>query len=193
MRLVKFILIILIASTTFNCGLQPIYNKNTKKDGTSYEYKLAAVQIVKHRKRIYQKLNNNLEEVLNPNKIEIKKEYLLNIILKEHTSTTFISPTGSSGRNKVILQARYTLKRISDDEIIAKGNTAAKDDFDVEDKRFANYIAEEEIKLNLTRLIAQNIRDSLINDLFGNPSLNTHQNLDPIFEEDNPRNREEWY
>lgn len=159
--------VFIIIAFTFlnNCGFQAIY-KTDVGDGTNYENRLAAVQISGERKRIYQKLNNNLEEILNPNKIQVEKEYILDIKITKHISTTFISATGSSGRNKLTLEADYVLKRILDDEIIATGNATAKDDFDVGSKRFANYIVEEEMELNLTELIAQNIRDSLINDLF---------------------------
>lgn len=159
----RVIFIILFLSA---CGFQPIYKTDISGNETRYESKLAAVEFSGKRKRIYQKLEENLKKVLNPNKINVKKEYILNIETSKRISTAFINPTGSSGRNMVTLRANYTLTRISDDEVIATGDTLAKDHYDIEDRRFANYIAEENIELNLTNLIAQNIRDSLINDLF---------------------------
>lgn len=159
-------LLLLLTLSQFGCGFQPIYKTNVKTNEVNFEKKLASIKISGDRKRLFQKLQNNLEEILNPNKIDVPKEYLLVIKLSKQTSVTFINPTGSAGRNKVTLNVTYELKTIEDDDIVARGSTSAKDDFNVENKRFANYITEEEIELNLTRLIAQNLRDSLINDLF---------------------------
>jgi len=162
----SIIKILTLLALISGCGFQPIYKTNLQDDNIKYENKLAAVSISVKRKRLHQKLKHNLTKVLNPNEISVEKEYVINIDIRKTISSTLIRPTGSSGRNKVTLIADYSLRRISDNEIIANGQTTAKDDFDVEEKRFANYIAQEEIALNLTRLIAQNIRDSLINDLF---------------------------
>lgn len=148
------------------CGFQPIYKAKISENQINYENKLAAIEIRGNKKRIYQKLQNNLTAVLNPNQIDIPKEYILTIKIDKNIAVTFINPTGSAGRNKVTLTASYELRKIDDEEVIARGTASAKDDFDVEGKRFADYISQEEIELNLTQLIAQNIRDSLINDLF---------------------------
>jgi len=148
------------------CGFQPIYKTRIDNNEINYEKKLAAIEVRGDKKRIYQKLQNNLIAILNPNKIDVPKEYVLTIKIKKNISITFINPTGSAGRNKVTLEASYELRKINDDEVIASGHASAKDDFDIESRRFANYITEEEIELNLTQLIAQNIRDLLINDLF---------------------------
>lgn len=164
-RLLKVILTILILNLATNCGFTPIYKNSSLENGINYEEKLAAIKFQTKRKRINQKLRINLEKNLNPKKIITDKKYLLEIDLEKSIHGTIINRTGSSGRNKVILTANYQLTRISDGEIISKGFTRANDDFDVEDKRFANYTLQEQIELNLTDLIAQNIRNSLINDL----------------------------
>ena len=161
----KIISTTLILFCVSNCGFQPIYQKPPEESRINYEDRLAAIKISTKRKRIDQKLRDNLGKVLNPNKIRIEKKYLLSIDLDKSTIGTFINPTGSVGRNKVTLTVNYKLIRIADNETISTGSISAKDDFNVEEKRFANYITEEEMELNLTQLIAQNIRNSLINDL----------------------------
>jgi hypothetical protein len=167
-NLLRIIISILILNLFSACGFQPIYKNDITRGGINYENELAAIKISGDKKRIDQKLKVNLQEILNPNKLEIEKEYNLTIKISKKTVGTFINDTGSAGRNKVILNANYKLSRIADDEIIASGNATAKDDFDVKEKRFADYITEESIELNLTKLIAQNIRDLIINDLISN-------------------------
>jgi len=165
MNFVKIICTILLLNCLSNCGFQAIYKEHPSDSEINYDDRLATIDISKKRKRIDQKLRDNLETVLNPNNIQTEKKYLLNIDLDKTIAGTLINPTGSVGRNKITLTGNYTLTRISDNKIISTGTATAKDDFNVESKRFANYITEEEMELNLTKLIAENIRNSLINDL----------------------------
>lgn len=163
---IKIITLLSLIIFQSSCGFQPIYKSNLKSDETNFENKLAAIEIKSERNRVGQKLKSNLEAILNPNNVNVPKEYILELKLDKDLSTTFINPTGSAGRNRLILGASYELKTKDDGEIIATGKASSKDDFNVETNRFANYITEEELEINLTQLIAQNIRDSLINDLF---------------------------
>ena len=171
--LVLFVAFILLSS----CGFHAIYatdNKISKNSG-EYRQELASIKIEIARNKLNQDLENNLEKTLNPDEIKSDAKYSLSISLNKSLSSTFTTSTGSSGRNKVILTAVYKLKDLNTGEVIAGGTTDAKDDFDVEDKRFANYIAEESIASNLTLIIAQNIRNLLINDIVNN--YKTKQNI----------------
>jgi hypothetical protein len=103
--------------------------------------------------------------VLNPDGIQIDPKYLLSVTLVKSLTSTFTTSIGSSGRNKVILTANYNLKDLQTGDIIDIGVAMAQDDFDVEVKRFANYTTQDTIEMNLTKIIAQNIRNSLIRGL----------------------------
>jgi hypothetical protein len=159
----------------FSCGFQPIYQANNSSSQISNKEDLASIKISQKRSRTNQELANNLDNLLNPKSIKIEPKYLLIITLRKTVSPTFITSTGSSGRNKVTLVANYKLKNIDSGAIISSGRSKAKDDFNViQDNRFANYIAEEEIVSNLTLLIAQDMRNLLINDV---SSFNAKPNL----------------
>ncbi len=147
--------------------MHAIYNSDNKISSKSHAYneELASIKIEVSRKKINQDLKNNLENVLNPNNIKIEPRYSINISLDKNIFSTFTTSTGSSGRNKVVMIANYKLKDLVSRELIATGTTTATDDFDVENNRFANYTAEESIASNLTLIIAQNIRNLLINDI----------------------------
>lgn len=162
----KIFLLLFISS----CGFKPIYKSESQFSANNQNYieELAAIQIKPERKKINQELRNHLENVLNPNYIKVEPRYLLSFKLSKGVVSTFTNFTGSSGRNKVILTVDYELRDLNSKKIIATATTTARDDYDVEEKRFANYITEESIASNLTFNIAQNIRNLLINDIINN-------------------------
>ena len=162
---------LIILSLFSSCGFHAIYRSDNKISDKSqgYNEELASINVEVTRKKLNQDLKNNLEQVLNPDGIKVDAKYSINISLDKNTVSTFTTYTGSSGRNKVILTANYQLKDLKSGEVIATGTATAKDDFNVEQiNRFANYIAEDNIASNLTLIIAQNIRNLLINDIVNN-------------------------
>jgi len=165
---------LIILSLFSSCGFHAIYRSDNKISDKSqgYNEELASINVEVTRKKLNQDLKNNLEQVLNPDGIKVDAKYSINISLDRNTVSTFTTYTGSSGRNKVILTANYQLKDLKSGEVIATGTATAKDDFNVENNvknnRFANYIAEDNIASNLTLIIAQNIRNLLINDIVNN-------------------------
>ena len=162
---------LIILSLFSSCGFHAIYRSDNKISDKSqgYNEELASINVEVTRKKINQDLKKNLEQVLNPDGIKVDAKYSINISLDKNTVSTFTTYTGSSGRNKVILTANYQLKDLKSGEVIATGTATAKDDFNVEQiNRFANYIAEDNIASNLTLIIAQNIRNLLINDIVNN-------------------------
>ena len=153
-----------------SCGFHAVYEAENQisKKSKSYNEELASIKIEVPRSKLYQDLKNNLGNILNPNDVKIDPKYSINVTLKKTISSTFTTSTGSSGRNKITLNADYSLKDLYSGDVIANGNVSASDDFDVGIKRFANYIAEEAITSNLTNIIARNIRNSLIDDIINN-------------------------
>jgi hypothetical protein len=170
------------------CGLSPIYKIDNKISDQSQSYKqeLASIRVDMERSKLNWDLKNNLEKILNPDDLKTDARYSISITLRKSLASTFINFTGSSGRNKVILTSSYQLKDLNSGDIIARGAVRAQDDFDVEDKRFANYIAEESIATNLTLIIAKNIRDLLINDIVNN--YKSQEKMKDDLQDTNPQN-----
>lgn len=171
-----------------SCGFHAIYNDNKiSKNSQSYNQELASIKVHTIRKKINQDLKNNLEKVLNPDDIVSDPKYLMEFTLDRIVTSTFTVSSGSTGRNKVTLMVSYKLKDFNSGELISTGSTTAKDDFNVSDNRFANYITEESIATNLTLILAQNIRNLLINDIVNSYKIKEipeRENLDagPISE-----------
>ena len=165
----KNLLAILVLSFFLNsCGFHVIYKEKGADQDISYIDELASIRIKKDRNRISQLLKNNLYDLLNPSYTEAAPKYFLILKISESISPTFITLTGSSGRNKIMLNIEYTLKNLEDASIISQGKTSVNDNYDVSDNRYGTKKAEDYIKENLTILAAQNIRNSLVNDLIEN-------------------------
>lgn len=164
-RIFKKFLTIFLLSGLFSCGFQIIYDEKTKDDESSYEKELAAIRIRKDRTKLDQDLKNNLYDLLNPDYIKVEPKYFLSLKTTKSTSSTFTTTSGASGRNKIMINVDYRLINLDTGELIATGSTSANDNYDVGDNRFGTYVADEYIKTNLTKIVAQNIRNSLVKDL----------------------------
>jgi hypothetical protein len=162
-KFTKSVLFLAIAGLTLSgCGFNIMY----KTEGNSSYYReLAAIQIKDVHLRTNQELKNDLLDIFNYDNIKVEPKYLLSLTINKLISPTFINNTGASGRNHIILNVKYELKDISNLEIIASGESSVADDFNVETRRFGNYIAEDHIQSNLLKLVAENIRSLLVSDL----------------------------
>ncbi len=130
----------------------------------SYETDLAAIRIKKDRDKLGQKLKNNLYDLLNPDQLNIEARYFLILEIKKSTSPTFITVTGASGRNNINLNISYKLKNLATAQTVSSGSTSVNDNYNVEENRYATFVSEEFVGENLTKLAAQNLRNSLVND-----------------------------
>ena len=158
-------LITLSLLTFFSCGFQVVYKEHDSAADFNYEQELAAIRVQKTRTKLDQDLKNSLYDLLNPDYLNVEPKYFLNITLKKTTTSTFISSTGASGRNRIFLDVKYELRDLKNAEIIARGSTIMNDNYDVTSNRFATYSADEYVATNLTKSIAKNLRNSLVNDL----------------------------
>jgi hypothetical protein len=163
----KFVTTFLLLSI-FSCGFKTIYQEEnslgTGNKETSYISELAAIRIQKNRTRLDQELKNNLYDLLNPDYLKIEPKYLLVLTMVKSIQGTFITGTGSAGRQKVVLNIHYRLKELETAKTISKGSVFVSDNYDVTLNRYGTYVTDEYIQLNLTKLAAQNLRNSLVND-----------------------------
>jgi len=156
------IFLTLILFSLFSCGFQAMYHD--EESHLSYETDLAAIRIKKTRTKLDQKLKNNLYDILNPDQLNIEAKYFLTLDIQENISPTFITITGASGRNKITLNVKYELKSLENAKTISSGSSSANDSYNVTANRYATFTGEEYLRDNLTKLVAQSIRDSLVND-----------------------------
>lgn len=145
------------------CGFKAVYNDS--KTAQQYEEDLASIRIKKNRTQIDQTIKNHLYDLLNPRLLDSEAKYILLLETKVSTSSTYTTDTGASGRNKVNLQINYTLKDLETAQTIGSGSTLVNDNYDITENRFGTYSADQYVTTNLTQIAAQNIRNSLVNDI----------------------------
>ncbi len=158
----KFILFLAL-NCLVSCGFQTIYRD--EENNLSHAEDLAAIRIQKGRDRLNQELKNNLYDLLNPDYVKVDPKYLLIMSASKSMSGTLVTQTGASGRNRVTVNATYELKNLENGMTISKGTTTIFDNYDVSSNRYGTYVADETVQLNLTKIAAQNIRNSLVSDL----------------------------
>lgn len=165
-----FICLVLTAS----CGFEVVYRDDLKQGNdplnqsnhySFYQGELSAIKIKKTRDKIDQQLKNNLYDVFNPDYIKVESKYFLVLKIDKKTLATFITATGGSGRNKIIMKVDYELRLIDNQQKIASGTVTATDNYNINSNRYGTFVAEDYFTINLTKIIASNLRNSLINDL----------------------------
>ena len=159
----KFLIHFLLIFTISSCEFQVIYKDQF--DENSIAHQLASIRIKKDRNQLAQALKNNLYDILNPDYIKAEAKYFLELNFETSVAQTFTNISGASGRNKATLTVKYVLKNIKTAQTISEGKTDAYDSYDVSPNRYATYTADEYVKNNLTNVIAQKIRNSIVNDI----------------------------
>ncbi len=173
LRIIKTIFITITLTSAFSCGFKTIYGDNnfnnqensTSENNINYENDFAAIRIKKDRTKLDQDLKNSLYDLLNPDNIKVEPKYFLILKAKTSTLSTFITTSGTPGRNKVFLYVTYELKDLTTGETISTGNVVNNDNYDISNNRYGTYTIDEFVQNNLTKVVAQNIRNSLVNDI----------------------------
>ena len=163
--MIRKIFVIFVIFAITSCGFQAIYSNSGEKSGSSYEKELAAIKIQKDTGRLSQEIRNSLYDLFNPDSLQVEPKYILVLKISNSTTSTFTTTTGSSGRNRVIIDVSYELIDIKTGKSFAQGSSSVSDNYDVQNNRFGTYTADEYTKLNVTKVAAQNIRNFLVNDI----------------------------
>lgn len=159
----RILAFLLLAPIVSSCGFTVIYRE--KDSGISYEKELASIVIQKAPGKINQEIRNSLYDIFNPDKIYVDPKYIMIFKVSESTGSTFLTSSGASGRNKVTLALDYEIIDYNTSKIIKSGSTIASDNYDIQQNRFATVTAEEYVKINLVKIISQNLRNLIVNDI----------------------------
>lgn len=145
-----------------SCGFEVIYKDHNLPNSLAYQ--LASIKIEKKRTQLDFELQNSLYSLLNPDKLNIEPKYLLILKTTTTTSSTYITSTGASGRNRITITTSYTLKNLQNNQVLSSGEATASDNYDVSSNRFGTTVAEDYLKNNILKIISINLRNLLVND-----------------------------
>lgn len=162
-KFLKISFLLFLIFNLSNCGFEVIYRE--KDSGISYTEELAAIKIQKDSQRLSQDLRNSLYDIFNPDSIKVEPKYYITLTIRESTGATFLTETGAVGRNKVTLSVNYSFYNLKTLELITTGTASASDNYDVDRNRYGTYVTKDYTISNLTKILAQNIRNLLVNDI----------------------------
>ncbi len=162
-KIFKIILYIIFILNICSCGFQVVHKDQNISSSISHE--LAGIKIKKNRTLLSQQLRGNIYEAINPDQIITNTKYFLILDIKNSISSTYITTTGASGRNKIIINVNYELRNAENMQKITNGTVEISDNYDVSSNRFGTYVAQNYVENNLTKLIAANLRNLLVNDI----------------------------
>ncbi len=146
-----------------SCGFTVIYDQ--KDSGINYERELASIKVQKYAGTISQELRTAIYDAINPDHLEEEVKYYLVLDSSEGLASTFLTSSGSSGRNNVSMGLNYQLKLYKNDRVIASGTVSDSESYNVAANRYGNYNSEEFARSNLLKTLAEKLKNMLIQDI----------------------------
>jgi len=139
------------------CGFEPLYGEHGA-DNVAVTDDLAAVRIEAIPDRIGQKMYNMLHERLTPDGRIEEPKYSLRVHLEETTQDLLYERDETATRSNLTLRAYYVLRRLEDDEVIAKGTSRATTSYDILSSQYATVVSQEDARERSARVVSDDIR-----------------------------------
>ena len=151
-----------LALALAGCGYRPLYGERGV-DNVSVVDELALVRIESIPDRIGQQMYNMLRERLNPDGKPGDPKYVLSVTLQERRDRLFLEKDETATRANLTLRANFTLRRVSDGEIIANGLSRAVSSYDILGAgfEFASVVSEEDARVRGARALSDDIKTRL--------------------------------
>jgi LPS-assembly lipoprotein len=151
------------------CGFKPLYGEQGA-DNAAVTTDLAAIRIEAIPDRIGQKMYNLLYERLTPNgKADVPK-YSLHVHIRETVEELLYERDETATRANLTLRADYELRRIEDDEVIAKGTSRSTSGYDILSSQYATLVSKDDARDRSARVISDDIRTRMAVALSGEAS-----------------------
>lgn len=136
------------------CGFQPLY---APRDGQGGIADLAFVKIASIADRSGQLVRNELLELLNPHRLDVRPVYLLLVDLNESKEGLGFQNDDSITRYNLRLGGSFRLRDERVGEVVLDGRTRATAAYNVVQSDYANLIAEKDARNRAARIIARDI------------------------------------
>jgi LPS-assembly lipoprotein len=149
------------------CGFRPVYGEAYQSERAAGTAALAQVEVSAGNSRRAQLFKAVLEDQLNPDAVPTQKTYRLDVVLEEQNIPLFVAPDGTYGRGNIQYTAKYALRRIDDNALLADGSLQSVSSYAASetDAIYASYVAQEDAKKRGVIELANNITLLLANRL----------------------------
>jgi LPS-assembly lipoprotein len=139
------------------CGFEPLYGEH-RGDETTVTADMAAIRIEAIPDRIGQKMYNMLHERLTPEGRIAEPKYALRVRLRETNEELLYERDETATRANLTIRADYELRRLEDDEVIAKGTSRATSSYDILSSQYATVVSEDDARERAARVVSDDIR-----------------------------------
>ncbi|MGF1641672.1 MAG: LPS assembly lipoprotein LptE [Rhodospirillales bacterium] len=153
---VRVLAALLLAATAAGCGFRPLYGSGESDPGAGAD--LASVAVVSIPDRIGQELRFHLVELLTPGGAPAEPAYILRVGLSETFSDFAVDSSGIATRANLRVDARFSLIRDKDREIVAAGDSVAVSSYNLVANQYANLAALDDARTRALLQIARQIR-----------------------------------
>jgi LPS-assembly lipoprotein len=101
---------------------------------------------------------NLLHERLTPEGKAAQPKYSLRVRLRETVDELLYERDETATRANLTLRADYELRRVADDEVIAKGTSRATSGYDILSSQYATLTSKDDARDRSARVISDDIR-----------------------------------
>jgi LPS-assembly lipoprotein len=123
------------------CGWEPLYANHETAAATA---DLRAIQVARISERVGQMLETGLRNSFNPEGVETKPGYRLNVILSTTLQDLGIQSQGLGTRGEVQIIANYTLIELPGGKVVQTGFVHASDSFDIQANGYSTVVAQND-------------------------------------------------
>jgi LPS-assembly lipoprotein len=161
--------ILLLCLALVGCGYEPLYGEHGAA-GTAVTADLSAIRIEAIPDRIGQKMYNLLHERLTPEGKAQQPQYSLRVRLREVVEELLYERDETATRANLTLRADYELRRIADNELIAKGTSRATSGYDILSSQYATLVSKDDARDRSARVISDDLRTRMAVALSNEPN-----------------------
>lgn len=138
------------------CGWKPLYG--TTAGGADLQDVMRSVEIATIPGRVGQQVRNELIYDTTGGGTSGVPEYRLDIAIRESVLNTLVANTGDPQSQTYQLYTQFKLIRLSDNEVVLKGNSNARASYDKVDSVFADIRARRDAENRAAKTIADAVR-----------------------------------
>jgi LPS-assembly lipoprotein len=150
------------------CGFQPLYGDGGSSDKLAPQLaSIRGTQIAEHYGQV---MTNDLHDGLNPHALQVTPVYNLDVALREATLQIAIRADGTPSRQALQFTATWLLRRITDNQIVAKGTAKSSAGYDVLDNDYGNVVSAANGELRAVRDLSDQIQLTLADYLQAHPA-----------------------
>lgn len=148
-----------VVSALAGCGFHPLYGDSGATG--SIDPQLATVYVAQIKDRTGQEMTNTLRDALNPHAARVDRAYQLEVGLVEHNYNLLGREDGSAARTDTILEARWALRRLSDNVVVLQGFSKSVTGYDVLANEYANVVSGKSDLTRAVRDVSEDIEGQL--------------------------------